>query len=130
MCNMALSSWLKVRTRRVGVTGEAVLEGPRAKEIDMSDTWIIIGGAAVAATYFLASVVVGVDRHGTAAQRLRDALTTAVIYTVYSLVAVALCNALPGPLTMLGVIALLSAVTGTYAYYRIRRDRRNGTSHI
>lgn len=96
----------------------------------MSDTWIIISGAAVAATYFLGSVVVGVDRHGTAAQRLRDAITTAVIYTGYSLVAVALYNAHPGPLTMLGVIALLSAVTGTYAYYRIRRDRRNGTSHI
>ncbi|MCA2247511.1 hypothetical protein JF729_06835 [Mycobacterium intracellulare] len=96
----------------------------------MSDTWIIIIGAVVAATYFVGSVVVGTDRWGTRAQRLRDIATTAVVFTGYTVIAVVLHNALPGPITMLAAIALLAAVTWTYSYYRSGRAHRDGTGPI
>lgn len=96
----------------------------------MSDTWIIIIGAIVTATYFVGSVVVGTDRQGTGAQRLRDIATTAAVFTGYTAVAVVLHNALPGPITMLAAIALLAAVTWTYSYYRSSRADRDGAGPI
>jgi hypothetical protein len=92
----------------------------------MSEASIVIIGAAVCASYFLASALIGPSRRNSRVDRSRDVIATVVLFTGYTVAAVVLCRNFPGPITMVLAIVLLAAVAGGYSYYRDTRDTGSG----